>query len=99
MHALPPLEAGQARYFDPAWRVMLQRQAKEQLQELVGKTDAEADVIVEPGAVQKVVKEAADAVHADLVVIGRHAGSGILGRLRAHAYAIIRESPCPVVSV
>ncbi len=99
VHALPPLAAGQARYFDPGWRVMLERQAKEQLQELIGRLDVKADLITTQGQVQEVVKEAARAVQADLVVIGRHVGSGILGRLRAHAYAIIRESPCPVVSV
>ena len=36
---------------------------------------------------------------ADLVVIGRHTDDSILGRLTTHAYAIVRESPCPVLSV
>lgn len=36
---------------------------------------------------------------ADLLVIGRSVHSGVLGRLRANAYSIIRQSPCPVVSV
>jgi RNA polymerase primary sigma factor len=36
---------------------------------------------------------------ADLLVIGRGAENGHLGRLRNHAYPIIRHSPCPVVSV
>jgi nucleotide-binding universal stress UspA family protein len=36
---------------------------------------------------------------ANLLVIGRGSASGIFGRLRANAYSIIRESPCPVVSV
>jgi nucleotide-binding universal stress UspA family protein len=38
-------------------------------------------------------------LEADLVVIGRGASSGMLGRLRTNAYSIIRQSPCPVVSV
>lgn len=99
VHALPPLEAGQARYFDAGWRVTLERQMKEQLEELMRKVGAKADLMVEHGAVQQVVREAAGSVQADLAVIGRHADSGTLGRLRAHAYAIIRESSCPVVSV
>jgi hypothetical protein len=41
----------------------------------------------------------AETIRADLVVIGRHPDTGILGRLRQHAYAIVREAPCPVVSV
>ncbi len=36
---------------------------------------------------------------ADLVVIGRGAIRTGLGRLHAHSYNIIRESPCPVLSV
>jgi nucleotide-binding universal stress UspA family protein len=36
---------------------------------------------------------------ADLLVIGRRAEVGLLGRLEMTAYTIIRQSPCPVVSV
>ena len=36
---------------------------------------------------------------ADLLVIGRGSAAGVFGRLRANAYSIIRQSPCPVVSV
>ena len=37
--------------------------------------------------------------NADLLVIGRSVENGALGRLRTNAYSIIRQSPCPVVSV
>jgi nucleotide-binding universal stress UspA family protein len=36
---------------------------------------------------------------ADLVVIGRHSDHSLLGRLTAQAYSIVRESPCPVLSL
>jgi nucleotide-binding universal stress UspA family protein len=36
---------------------------------------------------------------ADVLVIGRSVHSGMVGRLRANAYSIIRESPCPVISI
>ena len=36
---------------------------------------------------------------ADVLVIGRGSAAGMFGRLRTNAYAIIRQSPCPVVSV
>jgi len=32
-------------------------------------------------------------------VIARGSAAGGFGRLRTHAYSIIRQSPCPVVSV
>jgi len=46
-----------------------------------------------------VVCRTAERVQADLLVIGRGSAAGIFGRLRTNAYAIIRQSPCPVVSV
>ena len=46
-----------------------------------------------------VVSDVASRRKADLLVIGRGRESGLLGRLRANAYAILRESPCPVVTI
>jgi nucleotide-binding universal stress UspA family protein len=59
----------------------------------------EADRAVEPGEAPKVICAAAARIGADVLVIGRGSAAGVFGRLRANAYAIIRESPCPVVSV
>jgi nucleotide-binding universal stress UspA family protein len=50
----------------------------------------------EPG---NVIRQAAVDHKADLVVIGRGHLGETLGRLRTNAYAIIRQSPCPVISV
>lgn len=35
----------------------------------------------------------------DLLIIGRGAIQGLLGRLRSNAHALIRSSPCPVLSL
>lgn len=52
------------------------------------------------GSVAAVVREVAFRKRADLVVIGRGCiRSSGPNRLKANAYAIIRESPCPVISV
>jgi nucleotide-binding universal stress UspA family protein len=45
------------------------------------------------------VRDVADKSYVDVLVIGRSPDLGLLGRLRTHAYAIIREAPCPVISV
>jgi nucleotide-binding universal stress UspA family protein len=45
------------------------------------------------------IRDLAVRSRADLVVIGRGAIRTGLGRLHAHSYNIIRESPCPVLSV
>ena len=74
----------------------LARQSLERLQEEVG---SRAAVRVGVGDVPKAVGHLAGELKADLLVIGRKAESGILGRLDMTAYTIIRQSPCPVVSV
>jgi len=54
---------------------------------------------VESGDVPHTVRLVAEAEGADLLWIGRGHAHGLLGRLRTNAYAILRESPCPVVAV
>jgi nucleotide-binding universal stress UspA family protein len=54
---------------------------------------------VEAGDVSTVVSHLAGQLKADLLVIGRKPEAGVLGRLEMNAYSIIRQSPCPVVSV
>jgi nucleotide-binding universal stress UspA family protein len=49
--------------------------------------------------VPDVVREEALQHGADLILIGRGTLHGTLGRLRTHAYGIIRHAPCPVLSV
>ena len=69
---------------------------------MAGVTDqagCQAELLIEPGDPPKVVCGVAERLHADLLVIGRGSAAGVFGRLRTNAYAIIRQSPCPVVSV
>jgi nucleotide-binding universal stress UspA family protein len=72
------------------------RAALEELQKTVG---SNAAIRILDGDPAKTVAETARAVGADLLVIGRRAEIGLLGRLEVTAYSIIRQSPCPVVSV
>jgi nucleotide-binding universal stress UspA family protein len=58
-----------------------------------------ADVLVESGEPAYAICKAATRLKADVLVIGRGSAAGVFGRLRTNAYAIIRQSPCPVVSV
>jgi nucleotide-binding universal stress UspA family protein len=72
------------------------RRALKDLQETVG---SNADLRLGDGDPAKTVAETARELSADLLVIGRRAEIGLLGRLEVTAYSIIRQSPCPVVSV
>ncbi len=99
VHVMPPLGQGATRYFDENMVADLDRSAKETVYQLLEGIGDRTEVVIQHGEVAKVVRAAAECVKADLVVIGRHSNPGVLGRLRADGYAIVRESPCPVVSV
>ena len=86
-------------YFAPEWRRLVTDRAKEDIEKLQRNVGTHADVDLEVGDISKSVSFAAGHLKADLMVIGRGATAGMLGRFRTHAYAIIRQSPCPVVSV
>ena len=57
------------------------------------------ETAVEAGDVSQVVTDAARAARADLIVIGRGVMHHTLGRMRTNVYSIIREAPCPVISI
>jgi nucleotide-binding universal stress UspA family protein len=82
---------------DQTWKARGEmHETPERLQQTAG---ARALVRVVTGEVAKVVAGLGGELRADLLVIGRKAASGVLGRLDMTAYSIIRQSPCPVVSV
>jgi len=93
---MPPQHAKSG---DSAWSAALQSAAQTELEQLRRDSGAAAAILVEPGEPAQVISQAAHRLAADLLVIGRGSAAGVLGRLRANAYAIIRLSPCPVVSV
>ncbi|MBZ5592744.1 MAG: universal stress protein [Acidobacteriia bacterium] len=99
VHATPAYETRPARYFDADLRAELALQAEVEVRKLMEAQGVEAEIDVQGGEVAHVVSGTAERLHADLVVIGRSSESGLVGRLRANAYSIIRQSPCPVISV
>jgi len=76
-----------------------QSKARERLEDLASQAGVTASFLVDHGQPSKVVARLTTQADADLLVIGRRVGPGSAGRLEATAYAIIRQSPCPVVSV
>jgi nucleotide-binding universal stress UspA family protein len=69
------------------------------IRELQAAAGTDATVLITAGDPAKAVPCAAKEFGADVLVIGRHNGLGSGGHLRRHAYAILRESPCPVISI
>jgi nucleotide-binding universal stress UspA family protein len=98
-HAEPMVESRPGKYFDQELFVTLYNQAREAIAELQKKAGTSAEVRVEAGEPARVIRALAQREAADLVVIARGSAGEGHGRLRTHAYGIIRNSPCPVVSV
>ncbi len=99
VHANPCIESRPGEYFDHELASDLAKGAHAELKKLSENAGAEAEIFVDGGDAPHVVCRAAEKFEADLLVIGRGSAAGLFGRLRTNAYAIIRQSPCPVVSV
>jgi len=86
-------------YVSPEWRAQMMKLAQADVEGLQSTVGSHAEVHLRVGDVHRAVCSAAEDLHADLLVTGRSAMSGVTGRLPSNTYAIIRDSPCPVVSV
>jgi nucleotide-binding universal stress UspA family protein len=69
------------------------------LAEMQRQAATKASVLLEQGDIPDHVERIAARKPADLVLIGRSSDAGVFGRLRKNSYAIIRQTPCPVISV
>jgi nucleotide-binding universal stress UspA family protein len=91
LHVLAPVP-------DPEWRERLKRLAHEQLLALQAETETTGELHLEFGEAHRALPAITKHLGPDLLVIGRgHISSG--ARLGGSAYAIMRDSPCPVISV
>ncbi len=99
VHAHPCIESKPGEYFDHDLTRDVAKGAEEELEKLRQGVAPNAEIVVEGGDAPSVVCRVAESRHANLLVIGRGSAAGLFGRLRTNAYAIIRQSPCPVVSV
>jgi nucleotide-binding universal stress UspA family protein len=73
--------------------------ATRRLEEFRLAAGSRAPVRVAVGAIRDALTEIARDLQADLFVIGRSPQPGTLGRMRDLTYAIVRDAPCPVLSV
>jgi nucleotide-binding universal stress UspA family protein len=98
-HAVPAIETRPEKYLDTEFFGALCHQAAEQIAALQKRAGTDLPVRIKGGEPARVVHEVASDEAADVVVIARGSAGGGAGRLRTHAYAIIRNSPVPVISV
>ena len=94
------VEPSAANHADRLVHEVVETAAREQLVKVQKDEPGTADVILTGGSIAEQVRAMAVRKRADLVVIGRGSiQSGLAGRLKSNSYSIIREAPCPVLSV
>jgi nucleotide-binding universal stress UspA family protein len=98
-HAVPVAETGAERYFDLEFSSFLEQQAREIIGGMQREAGTSFDVCVKAGNIPAMVRQEALSHKADLVLIGRGTLPHFAGRLRSHAYSIVRDMPCPVLSI
>jgi nucleotide-binding universal stress UspA family protein len=107
-HITPSTEGRAGEFFDPEAHGRLEMEtrqrefvmrAREKLEAMRKSAGANATVFIDSNNdIPRAVCSAASELEADLVVAGRGSSEGI-ERLRTKVYSIVRQSPCPVVSV
>jgi nucleotide-binding universal stress UspA family protein len=99
-HVIDGFETGYARQLDRQFEEDLRLEARKMIENRAKEAGVvDAPLCVTVGNVAGGVREEARRHGADLVIVGRGVIHETLGRLRTHAHAIIRQSPCPVLSV
>ena len=98
-HAIPCVGTPLLEDIGPEFRTQAVSMAAESIRKLQSEAGTSAEVRVEGGDAPKAVARMCEEAKADVLVIARGSAAGVFGRLRTNAYAIIRQSPCPVVSV
>ena len=101
IHAIPAAQPGLPVQLDLEERVqsMEKQAARDRFRELQRVVGSHARVSIAVGPIKDALTEAARRLQADVLVIGRSSQPGAQGRLRDLTYAVVRDAPCPVVSV
>jgi nucleotide-binding universal stress UspA family protein len=101
IHAAPSIEGltGEQEHLPANLPETVAAARKAQVEELMARLNAKGESHVACDEVSDYVPAATAEIGADLLVIGRSGEVGSLGRLRSDSMSLIRESPCPVVSI
>ena len=100
VHAIPASTVSLGGiYFDPQWNEQVRIESQDLINFMLQELGATAEITIKTGDAPHVVRSVTKDFGANVLVIGRGHTEGILGRLRTNAYAILRESPCPVSAI
>lgn len=81
------------------WTPQMEEAALDEIERLQKCEGTNADARVVTGEIAHAVHDAVEQAHGDVLVIGRGPDEHALARLMDHGYPIVRQAPCPVVSV
>jgi nucleotide-binding universal stress UspA family protein len=98
VHCVPVDETRPEKYLEGDLRAALLQQSQEEIASFQRNAGTSFEVTIEGGHASQVIRDAALKYGTDLVVTGRGKLHETFGRLRTNTYAIIRDSPCPVLS-
>jgi nucleotide-binding universal stress UspA family protein len=99
VNSVPEMESRPDKYFDFALHRYLMDSARVEVSKLQRQAGTDFPLTMSEKSISQAVADAAVANSADLVIIGRGKSQETFGRLRTHAYDIIRQAPCPVLSL
>lgn len=98
-HCVPETASMPFGYFDASLCRSMKDWAREEISRMQQEAGTDFPVDLTGGQIAEDIAELATKEEADLVVIGRGKAQAAFGSLRTHLYEIIREVPCPVLSV
>jgi nucleotide-binding universal stress UspA family protein len=98
-HGIPATEMLLGSYSKIEPPMYMEDFARTEIEKLQSAAGTSAKVWLESAPIATAVRNAAVEHRADLVVIGRGEIGQSAGRLKEHTHSIIRESPCPVLSL
>jgi nucleotide-binding universal stress UspA family protein len=98
VHTVPKTDSMPYRFFDMSFHRQLMKLAEEEIRKLQSEARTEFPLTLTENYIAQDAADVALAQHADLIVIGRGKVQAPLGSLRTHAYDIIRQAHCPVLS-
>ena len=100
VHVMSALDPGVTLLLSPDFQLEMEKPIRARVETLQSAAGAEAaKIYIEEGEAPKTAAEVAKSMGAQLLVIGRGVREHEKARLRTNAYAIIRQSPCPVISI
>ena len=99
VHVIPALNETSRNRGEVELRQFLVRSARARFAAIIDQAGFRDELLLRGGNIPARLAETVEEQHSQLLIVGRGHTQKALGRLRTHSLAIIRESPCPVISV